>query len=52
MRNAYKTLAGKLEGNRMGGCGLNASGSRWRPVMGWCEHGNETLGSIKGGTFS
>jgi hypothetical protein len=30
------------------GCGLDASGSGLRPLVGSCEHGNETSGSIKG----
>jgi hypothetical protein len=30
---------------------LNASGSGWRPVAGYGEHGNEPLGSIKDGDF-
>jgi hypothetical protein len=32
-------------------CELDASGSRWGPVAGPCEHGNEPLGSIKRGEF-
>jgi hypothetical protein len=28
-------------------CGLDACGSRQEPVAGYCEHGNEPLGSIK-----
>jgi hypothetical protein len=34
-------------GNRVGGCGLDSSGS----VTGSCEHDNEPPGSIKGGEF-
>jgi hypothetical protein len=30
-------------------CGLNSSGSRWGPIVGSCEHGNEPSGSIEGG---
>jgi hypothetical protein len=29
-------------------CGLDASGSVEKPVVGCCEHGNEALDSIKG----
>jgi len=36
----------------VGGCGLDASGSRLEPVTGCCEHGNEPSGSIKGGEFN
>jgi hypothetical protein len=32
-------------------CGLDASGSGYGPVAGSCEHGYETLGSIKGEEF-
>jgi len=32
-------------------CGLNGSGSIWRPVMGLCGHGNEPSDYIKGGEF-
>jgi len=35
----------------VGRCGLDASGSRQVPVVGYCEHGNEHSGSIKGGEF-
>jgi hypothetical protein len=30
---------------------MDSSGSGQGPVAGWCEHGNEPLGSIKGGDF-
>jgi hypothetical protein len=30
-------------------CALDESGSGQRPVASSCEHGNEPLGSIKGG---
>jgi hypothetical protein len=33
----------------MRGCGLDSCGSGQGPVVGPCEHGNEPLGSIKGG---
>jgi len=33
-------------------CGLDASGSGQGPVAGSCEHGDESLGSIKGGGIS
>jgi hypothetical protein len=32
-------------------CELEASDLRWGPVVGFCEHDNEPLGSIKGGSF-
>jgi hypothetical protein len=32
-------------------CGLDASGSGQVPVAGFCEHGNEPSGSIKGEEF-
>jgi len=35
----------------VGRCGLDASGSGQGPVVGCCEHGNETSGSVKGGEF-
>jgi hypothetical protein len=35
----------------MGKCGLDASGSGYGLVAGCCEHGNEAVGSIKGGEF-
>jgi hypothetical protein len=35
----------------VGRCGLDASGSRQKPVAGSCEHGNESSGSVKGGEF-
>jgi hypothetical protein len=31
------------------GYGLDICGSRYKPVAGSCEHGNELSGSIKGG---
>jgi len=36
-----------LRGNRVGGCGLDATGSGYGPLAGPCEHDNETSGSIK-----
>jgi len=33
------------------GRGLDLSGSGWEQVADWCEHGNETFSSIKGGEF-
>lgn len=30
-------------------CGLDSSGSGRKPVVGFCEHGNESLDSIKFG---
>jgi hypothetical protein len=33
---------------KVGRCGLDASGSRWVQVAGFCEHSNEPLGPIKG----
>jgi len=35
----------------VGRCGLDASGSGQEPEAGSCEHGNEPLGSMKGGEF-
>jgi hypothetical protein len=35
----------------MGMCGLDASDSRYGPVGGFCEHGNEASDSIKGGEY-
>jgi hypothetical protein len=32
-------------------CGLESHGSGQGPVLGYCEHGNEPSGSIKGGEF-
>jgi hypothetical protein len=65
MRNAYKILVGETEGKRslrrwednisidlrMGICGLDASGSGWRPVVGSCQHGIELWGSVRGEEF-
>jgi hypothetical protein len=36
---------------RVGRCGLEVSGSGQGLVVGPCEHGNETSGSIKGWEF-
>jgi hypothetical protein len=36
---------------KVGGCGLDLSGSGLGPVAGPCEHSNKPLGSIKGGEF-
>jgi hypothetical protein len=36
-----------LKRNRMCGYRLDSTGSGWRSVMGSCEHGNESLVSIK-----
>jgi hypothetical protein len=35
----------------VGRCALDTSDSRQGPVAGYCEYGNEPLGSIKGGQF-
>jgi hypothetical protein len=35
----------------VGSCGLDISGSGYGPMVGFCEHGNEISGSIKGGDF-
>jgi hypothetical protein len=32
-------------------CGLDSSGSGYKPMVGSCEHVNEPLGSIKCGKF-
>jgi len=64
-KNAYKILVGKYKGrhhmedpdvdasNRNGayGRGLDSSGSGYGSVASSYEHGNERLGSIKGGEF-
>jgi hypothetical protein len=34
--------------NKVGGCGLDLSGSGWGPLVGPGENGNKTWGSIKG----
>jgi hypothetical protein len=36
---------------RVRSCGLNTSGSGEGPVAGFCEHGNEPPGSMKGEEF-
>jgi hypothetical protein len=36
---------------RVGGCGLDASGSGHGPLVDSCEHGNGPSGSIKCGEF-
>jgi len=41
----------QIKEDEMGRCGLDKSYSRQGPVTGSCEHGNESLGSIKGGEF-
>jgi hypothetical protein len=38
-------------GNRVGRCGLEASGSGYGLMAGSCERGNEPSGSIKCGEF-
>jgi hypothetical protein len=38
-------------GNRVGSCGLTASGSRYVPMVDSYEHGNENLGSTEGREF-
>jgi len=35
----------------VGTCGLDSTGSEWIQAVSPCEHGNETLGFIKGGEF-
>jgi hypothetical protein len=67
MRKAYKILVGNPEvkrlhginkcrwedrGNRVVRCGVDTSDSGQGPVAGSYEHGNESLGSIKGGENS
>jgi hypothetical protein len=37
--------------NRCEGCELDSSGLGYGPVWGYCEHGDETSVSIKGGGF-
>jgi hypothetical protein len=46
-----KIISEHILGNKVGRCGMDASGSGYRPVAGSCEHGNEILGSIRGGEF-
>jgi hypothetical protein len=38
-------------GNGVRGCGLDSSDLGYGPVVGFCEHGNEPSGSVKGGGF-
>jgi len=38
-------------GNRVGRCGLDASGLGYGPLVSSCGNGNEASGSIKGGNF-
>jgi hypothetical protein len=40
-----------LKEKGVGGCGQDSSCSIYRSVAGSCEHGNETLGSVKCGEF-
>jgi hypothetical protein len=35
----------------VGRCGLDASGRESGPMPGFCEHGNELSGPMKGGEF-
>jgi hypothetical protein len=42
----YKVLVGKPEGNWLGGCGLDSTGSGQGPVAGCCECGDEPSGSF------
>jgi hypothetical protein len=62
MRNAYRVLVGKPERKRPLGrpsCRGKLGGRMWigfillktGPVVGSCEYGNETSGSIKGREF-
>jgi hypothetical protein len=39
------------QGNRVGRCGLDSSGSGQGPFAGFCEHDNEPSSYIKGGNF-
>jgi hypothetical protein len=39
------------KGNKVGRCKMGASGSGQELVAGSCGHGNEHLGSIKGGNI-
>jgi hypothetical protein len=36
----------------VGRCGIDASGSGYGAVAGFCEHDNEPFGSIKGGNVT
>jgi hypothetical protein len=35
----------------MENCGMAVFVSGWGPVLACCEHGNESLGSVRGGEF-
>jgi hypothetical protein len=48
-REKWESLV--VDGNRVGSCGLDASGSGQGPVAGSGEHGKEPSGSLKGGEF-
>jgi hypothetical protein len=52
IRNKYEFVVNKPEKRRpiQSWC-VNSSGSGYRPVAGFCEHGNEPSGSIKGWEF-
>jgi hypothetical protein len=43
-RSIWENISMYIKGNRVGGCGLDLSGSGYGPVAGCCEHGNELLG--------
>jgi hypothetical protein len=46
-----RTILNWILGNRVGGCGLDSSGTGQGPMAGSCEHVNKPFGSIKGGEF-
>jgi hypothetical protein len=46
-----KTIQNGSQGNRVGRCGLDASGSRYGSGADSCEHSSETSGSIQGREF-
>jgi len=54
MRNSSKILVGNLKGrdhhlesNRVGMCELDSCGSGQGPVVSFCGHDNEPLGSVE-----
>jgi hypothetical protein len=47
----FNIILERILGNRVGRCGLDSSGIRYRPMGDSCEHDNEPSGSTKGGGF-
>jgi hypothetical protein len=48
-RHKWEDIIKIYQKNMLLRCGLNLSGSGQRQETGFCEHGNELSGSIKGG---